>query len=252
MNTHTSYVSRFRESVRAASWTLFAIVLACAAGDAVSVGDGALIAARRDAHVRELTQCGRTKACLRKRAAVSRAKAIVHDQLPAPAPIRRRWTEEEFDDVAVWIEPGNHVTPWRDANPRMIRRAFRTWSAAGAPVRFRFVDDSAHADVLVTWTDSLPEERAGQMTSLTDSRGWVKKALIEMSTRNMGGGVQDSMTVRSVALHEIGHLLGLEHSANEHDIMAAWVTATSLTRDDRAAMRALYGPDARPLAVSGY
>jgi predicted Zn-dependent protease len=47
-------------------------------------------------------------------------------------------------------------------------------------------------------------------------------------------------------MHEVGHLLGLEHSGNERDIMSAWVTARSLTSRDRAAMRALYGVSVGP------
>jgi predicted Zn-dependent protease len=122
----------------------------------------------------------------------------------------------------------------------MVRDAFHIWTAAGAPVRFVFVSDSSRADVKVLWLDSLPEGRAGQVTRLADQRGWLRSAIIELSTRNIAGKAQDSTTVRAVALHEVGHLLGLEHSADERDIMAAWVTAQSLTVHDRFAMRALY------------
>ena len=123
----------------------------------------------------------------------------------------------------------------------MVRDAFHAWTAAGAPVRFVFVPDSARADVRVFWSDSLADGRAGQVTRYVDSRGWLRAAVIEMSTRNLAGGVQDSITVRSVALHEVGHLIGLEHSGSERDIMAPWVIAPRLSSMDRASMRALYG-----------
>jgi hypothetical protein len=38
----------------------------------------------------------------------------------------------------------------------------------------------------------------------------------------------------------VGHLLGLEHSTDERDIMASWVLASRLTPRDVEAMRALY------------
>ena len=137
----------------------------------------------------------------------------------------RRWSEAQFDSVRVWIAPGESVPLWQPANRTMVRDAFHAWSSAGAPVRFVFVSDSTHADVRVIWSDSLTDGRAGQVTRFTDARGWVRSALVEMSTRNLGGGAQDSMTVRAVALHEVGHLLGLEHSRDERDVMAPWVVA---------------------------
>jgi hypothetical protein len=204
-----------------------------------------LLAERRDAHARELKSCGRKKACIMKpNAAVHDGNSILADLGPSTAQVRTRWTKNEYDSVTVWIAPGDEIPQWRVANRYMVRDAFHAWTAAGAPVRFIFVPDSMRADVKVFWRDSLPDGRAGQVTRFTDARGWLRGAIIEMNTRNMAGGVQDSSTVRAVAMHEVGHLLGLEHSGNERDIMSAWVTARSLTARDRSAMRALYGVSA--------
>lgn len=195
-----------------------------------------IIAERREAHVRVLRQCGTKKLCLRKPGVSQKTDA----ELPMGSPLRR-WSEAQVDSVTVWIAPGEPVPLWQAANRTMVRDAFHAWSAAGAPVRFVFVPDSTHADVRVVWSDLLADGRAGQVTRFTDARGWVRSALMEMSTRNLGGGAQDTLTVRAVALHEVGHLLGLEHSHDERDVMAPWVVAGSLTRRDRAAMRTLYG-----------
>ncbi len=198
-----------------------------------------IIAERREAHVRVLRQCGTKKMCLRKPG----VSPVTDAELPMGSPLRR-WSEAQFDSVTVWIAPGETVPLWHAANRIMVRDAFHAWSSAGAPVRFVFVADSTRADVRVVWSDSLTDGRAGQVTRFTDARGWVRTALMEMSTRNLGGGAQDTMTVRAVALHEVGHLLGLEHSHNERDVMAPWVVATALTKRDRAAMRTLYGAGA--------
>ena len=204
--------------------------------------DQRLFAERRDAYARVLESCGRKKACIMGPTAAAHEAALadVH-ALPATTHFRSQWKENQYDYVRVWIAPGKDVPLWRPADRFVARDAFHEWSAAGAPVHFVFVADSAHADVRVIWRDSLPDARAGQVTRFTDRTGWLRSATIELSTRSMSGKSQKSSTVHAVALHEVGHLLGLEHSDDDRDIMAPWVTSSSLTDRDILLMRALYG-----------
>ena len=152
----------------------------------------------------------------------------------------RRWPDDGLP-ITVWIgDFGSH--PRRDALRRRIARdAFHEWMAAGVPERFSFVSDSANAMVHVVWRRQLPDKRAGQVTRQTDAEGWLRRAVVELSVRNMVGGVQDTTTLRAVALHEVGHVIGLEHSPDERDIMAPWVTARQISARDRATANAIYG-----------
>ncbi len=151
-----------------------------------------------------------------------------------------RWPARVGRPVRVWIADGSAVRGWRPAYVEAVREAFDDWAAAGVPVRFTFVRDSADAEVKVRWKRSLSRRAAGLTQWWSDRDRQLRGADITLAIRASNGRTMDRRGVKAVALHEVGHALGIGHSPGRRDIMAPWVTAESLSGRDRATARLLY------------
>ena len=160
----------------------------------------------------------------------------------------KRWDDRRDGPVRVWIAPGDSVSGWRPTYAVAVREAFAAWEAVGVPLRFAFVDHPDDAEVRLEWTEQLSGRRAGVIYRTASGAGWLTRARIVLAMRLSDGASTDDVTVRRVALHEIGHLLGLEHSVDASDIMAALVGAGDLTERDRATARVLYARPPREAA----
>jgi hypothetical protein len=152
----------------------------------------------------------------------------------------KRWEERVVDPIRVWIAPGDSTPGFRSSFADTVRAAFLSWEQSGVPVRFRFVESADSAEVRVSWTDHLSERRAGVTHWWNDRHGWLTKANIIFAMQLSDDGRADDTSMRRMALHEVGHVLGLEHSVGADDIMAAWVSSNDLTARDRATARLLY------------
>jgi predicted Zn-dependent protease len=140
----------------------------------------------------------------------------------------------------VWVQPTSDVTDWAPLFVDQVRDAFAEWEAAGIPLRFTFVDDSAQADVHVTWIDEFREPISGKTLWARDDEWWIVDADIALAVHHNGGDPLDAVAVRAIALHEVGHLIGLDHTKDATNIMTAKVRVRDLSAADRATARLLY------------
>jgi len=108
------------------------------------------------------------------------------------------------------------------------------------PVRFAFTADSIDADVHVTFVDHFEEPISGRTKWARDDDWWIIDADIVLAVHHRSGRVLDEDSMKAMALHETGHLLGLDHTDDQTSIMAPRVRVRSLSAADRATVRLLY------------
>jgi hypothetical protein len=151
-----------------------------------------------------------------------------------------RWPERLIEPLKVWVADGSGTPDWDASYIDRVREAFTEWAALGIPVRFTFVVDSAEADIHVSWTDQFNEPISGKTLWARDRNWWIVSSSITLALHHNGGEPLDGDSIRAIALHEVGHLLGLDHTTESTNIMTARVRVRSLSEADRATVRLLY------------
>ena len=150
-----------------------------------------------------------------------------------------RWPEHVVNPLRVWIDSGSTVTGEQAEFPTAVRDAFAEWAMTGIPLQFTYVGRADDADIRVRWTEHL-ERKTGSTTWRTDRAGWMTVSEITLATHISNGNALDARGMRAIALHEVGHALGLSHSIDAHDIMAPLVHVDDLSEPDRNTIRFLY------------
>ena len=151
-----------------------------------------------------------------------------------------RWPDRRENPLRVWVQPETPASDFSVGFPEIVRAAFEEWVTTGIPIEFDFVTDSARADIHVTWIDRFDEQISGKTLWAHDDDWWIVEANIVLAVHHRGGEPLDSSAVRAIALHEIGHLLGLDHTQDTANIMTPKVRVKELSEADRATARLLY------------
>jgi predicted Zn-dependent protease len=193
---------------------------------------GAVRSAREPAPVRDLGE-------IRRRLVENELGTYIGDILAERDSNIARWPDRS-QPLRVWIQTPATLRDWNPLYAGQVRDAFTTWMSAGEPVPFSFVTDSGAADVHVTWTDHFEEQISGKTMWARDDNWWIVDANITIALHHNHGEPLDASAVRAIALHEIGHLLGLDHCADTTNIMTPRVRVRELSLADKATMRLIY------------
>jgi hypothetical protein len=151
-----------------------------------------------------------------------------------------RWPDRRGEPMRIWVqEPRDHAA-YDPSWATLVRESFSVWDGLGLPLMFTFTPDSARAEVHVTWVDRFTERMTGRTQWKNDSNGWIVGARIEIALHLPDGRRVTRDGVQAIARHEVGHLIGLDHTSDTTSIMAPQVYVTELSDADRRTARLVY------------
>ena len=154
----------------------------------------------------------------------------------------RRWPDERVRrPLRVAILPAARVDDYRDEFAWAVSWSVTRWNGAVLPVMLDFRGrDTTRADIVVSWAPALDSGRTGKADVTWDQRQHIRRAAITLATHAPDGRMLTPAEMTALALHELGHAIGLAHSSEAKDALYPMTRAADLTARDRATARLLY------------
>lgn len=134
-----------------------------------------------------------------------------------------RWPASSMP-LHVCIRSGDTTEGFRPDFVSLLEQAFSEWAAVlSGKVSFAFTSDPSKAQIICDWTSDK-----NNMTKLTEGGHAlvvpdghnIKNVQITILTKTVNGAVLTDQFFKRVALHEVGHTLGItDHSPDPADMM---------------------------------
>ena len=157
--------------------------------------------------------------------------------------VLRRWPARPREAILVAVVRDSLADRAGSDGDGALRDAFARWTGLQlGGLRMNFIADTTQAQVVVQWIDQFDpqENRTGQTDITVASDGNIRYGWMRLALRDPTGKRLDRAAMLTVALHEVGHLLGLGHSARQGDIMHPTPRSPELSERDRRTAEFIY------------
>jgi matrixin len=151
----------------------------------------------------------------------------------------RRWPDARVTQPLRVATVRADVPGYREEFAGNVNWSITRWNGV-LPVQLTAWTDTATADILVTWTELLDSNRTGRTDLTWDDLGWIHHAVVVLATHLPDGREMDGPDMTAVALHELGHAIGLDHSPDSSDALYPRTRAIELSGRDRRSAQLLY------------
>jgi len=179
------------------------------------------------------------RAAVRERLRSEAVGSYLVQTVEAGDSVVRHWGARGGRPIRIAVVPWT-ATGYREEYAGAVEWAVVRWNGVGLPVQLETTRDSSGAEVVLTWVDSLGSEAAGQARNTWNGSGEIVRAEVQLATHLPDGKAPTSNQMVTMALHELGHVLGLGHSSDPGDALHPTSTAIELSSRDRRTARLLY------------